>query len=44
MRIIIKDKDAARNKLSRDRNRYKGDRKLERRNKRDRARFQGAIA
>lgn len=39
----IKVKDGNRNKLSRDRNRYKADRKQERRNKRDRARFQGAI-
>ena len=44
MRITIKDKDAARNKLSRDRNRYKGERQLARRQKRDRARFAGAIA
>lgn len=40
----IKVKDGKRNKLSRDRNRYKGDRKLARRNKRDRARIEGAVA
>ena len=44
MRIIIQDKDSARNKLSRDRNRYKGDRQQERRNKRLRNRIAGAIA
>lgn len=42
MRIKVKSKE--RNKLSRDRNRYKSERQLARRQKRDRERLQGAIA
>lgn len=40
----IKVKDGKRNKLSRERNAYKAERQQARRNKRNRARLEGAIA
>ena len=40
----IKVKDAKRNKLSKDRNRYKAERQMARRQKQQRFRLQGGVA